>query len=104
MSEDEGSITCPDCGAVFDVAERLRAHIEAEIRNEYRAAEEKAVAEIMKTVEQDLKLKLDSIVREMEKQKAILEKRLSKQAKELTGDRETKLELTELKETIEEEE
>jgi len=100
MSEEEGSITCPDCGAVFDVAERLRAHIEAEIRNEYREAEEKAVAELKKTLEQDLKLEIDSVMRETENQKATLEKRLSKQAKELTGLRETKLELTELKGTI----
>ncbi len=100
MSNDEGSVTCPECGAEFDVADRLRAHIEAEVRNDLHEKAEKAAAEFKKTLEKELKSKLDSHRLDSKREQAILEKRLSKQAKELTGLRETKLELTELKGTI----
>ena len=34
MSDEEGSVTCPHCGEEFNVTDRLRAHIEAEVRIE----------------------------------------------------------------------
>ena len=30
----EDAVTCPDCGAEFDIADRLRSHIESSIRIE----------------------------------------------------------------------
>ena len=100
MSNQEASVTCPHCDKQFNVADRLRAHIEAEVRNDIHEKAEKAAAEFKKTLEKELKSKLDSHRLDSKREQAILEKRLSKQAKDLTGLRETKLELTELKGTI----
>ena len=94
MAKEEGTVTCPDCGAKFDVADRLRAHIEAEVRSGLQAS---ARAEM----EQELEARLSSEQKETERQQAALEKRLGKQTKELTSLRGTKVELTELKGTIE---
>ena len=94
MAKEEGTVTCPDCGAKFDVADRLRAHIEAEIRSGLQAS---ARAEM----EQELEARLSSEQKETERQQAALEKRLGKQTKELTSLRGAKVELTELKGTIE---
>ena len=30
----EDAVTCPDCGAEFDIADRLRSHIESSVRIE----------------------------------------------------------------------
>ena len=107
MSKDEGSITCPECGAEFDVADRLKAHIEAEVRNDLRVEEEKKIARLkeasekaMEEFEKVIKSKLSSAQNLAKRKQAVLEERLGEQAKELTGFRETKLELIELKGTI----
>ena len=34
MPAEDATVTCPDCGSEFDIADRLRAHIEAEVRVE----------------------------------------------------------------------
>ena len=32
----EDAVTCPDCGAEFDIADRLRSHIESNVRKEIK--------------------------------------------------------------------
>ena len=32
----EDAVTCPDCGAEFDIADRLRSHIELNVRKEIK--------------------------------------------------------------------
>ena len=32
----EDAVTCPDCGAEFDIADRLRSHIESNVRTEIK--------------------------------------------------------------------
>ena len=43
----EDAVTCPDCGAEFDIADRLRSHIEANVRTEIKQHyEDKYVSDI----------------------------------------------------------
>ncbi len=94
MSEEDRNVTCPDCGSKFDIADRLRAHIEADVRSELHAS-------VRKEVESELKQRLDDEQAEGRRQAALLEKKISSQAKEISGLREAKVELSELRESVE---
>ena len=94
MSEEDRNVTCPDCGSKFDVADRLRAHIEADVRSELHAS-------VRKEMEIELKQRLDDEQAEAGRQAALLEKKISSQAKEISGLREAKVELSELRESVE---
>ena len=91
MSNEEGSVTCPDCGAEFDVAERLRAHIETELRIEIH---EKIHAEAEEKYEKRLASEQEE---EAEKHRS-LQTKVNKQRDELKGLRKDKIELDDLKE------
>ena len=94
MSDEEASVTCPDCGAVFDVAERLRTHIEAEVRSEMH---EKIHAE----AEEMFEKRLASEQEEGAEQRQALQDKVKKQRDELKGLRKDKIELDDLKENRE---
>ena len=94
MSDEEASVTCPDCGAVLDVAERLRTHIEAEVRSEMH---EKIHAE----AEEMFEKRLASEQEEEAEQRQALKDKVKKQRDELKGLRKDKIELDDLKENRE---
>ena len=94
MSEEDRNVTCPDCGSKFDVADRLRAHIEADVRSDLHAS-------VRKEMEKELKQRLDDEQAEAGRKASLLEKKISSQAKEISGLREAKVELSELRESVE---
>ena len=87
------NVTCPDCGSKFNLADRLRSHIEAEVRSDLHAS-------IRKEMEEELKERLEDEKTESGRQVASLEKKITNQAKEISGLREAKVELSELKESV----
>ena len=91
MSNEESSVTCPDCGAEFDVAERLRTHIEAEVSKELRD-------KIWSEAEESFANRLASEQEEEAEQRKTLENKVKKQRLELNGLRKDKIELEDLKE------
>ena len=91
--ENHRNVTCPDCGSKFNLADRLRSHIEAEVRSDLHAS-------IRKEMEEELKERLEDEKTESGRQLANLEKKITNQAKEISGLREAKVELSELKESV----
>ena len=100
MSNQEASVTCPHCDKQFNVADRLRAHIEAEVRDDLQKSMRVEVEKELEAMEKEVESRISSEQKEAKRKHVALEKRLGVQAKELMGLRETKLELTELKGTI----
>jgi len=94
MSNDEGSVTCPDCGAQFDVAERLRTHIEAEVKEDLRN-------KIWAEAEETFANRLASKQEEESEQRQALQDKVVNQREELIGLRKDKIELEDLKENRE---
>ena len=43
--ENDRNVTCPDCGSKFNLAARLRSHIEAEIRSDLHSSIRKEMEE-----------------------------------------------------------
>ena len=82
--ENHRNVTCPDCGSKFNLADRLRSHIEAEVRSDLHAS-------IRKEMEEELKEKLEDEKTESGRQVASLEKKITNQAKEISGLREARL-------------
>ena len=100
MTEDDRNVTCPDCGSKFDVAERLRAHIEAEIRSDLQTSTRKEMEKELGALEKEHEARLENEKSESGKQLVTLEKKISSQAKEISGLREAKVELSELRESV----
>ncbi|SVB53710.1 uncharacterized protein METZ01_LOCUS206564, partial [marine metagenome] len=94
MSKDEGSVACPHCGEEFNVADRLRTHIEAKVRSELHDsihAEAKEMFEKRLVSEQE----------EETEQRQALQDKVKKQRDELKDLRNDKIELDDLKENRE---
>ena len=85
MSENHRNVTCPDCGSKFNLADRLRSHIEAEVRSDLHAS-------IRKEMEEELKER-PRTRRRSRAGTASLEKKITNQAEEISGLREAKVEL-----------
>jgi len=100
MTEDDRNVTCPDCGSKFDVAERLRAHIEAEIRSDLQTSTRKEMEKELEALEKEHEARLENEKSASGKQVVTLEKKISSQAKEISGLREAKVELSELRESV----
>ena len=94
MSDEEGSVTCPHCGEEFNVTDRLRAHIEAEVRIELHES-------IHAEAEEMFAKRLASEQEEETEQREVLEKKIRKQRDVLKGLRKDKIELDDLKENRE---
>ena len=90
MSPDDTNLTCPHCGNEFDVADRLRVHIEQELR-----------AEIQQTMRSEMDTAIQSVRSEEESKRELQDEVITEQRTELTGLRKSKLELDELKDTRE---
>ena len=88
MSSEDTNLTCPSCGAEFDVADSLRTHIEHELR-----------AEIQKTTREEYDSQIKSIRQEEEEKQEEQKVKIASQREELKALRKSQLELDELKET-----
>ena len=88
MSSEDTNLTCPSCGAEFDVANSLRMHIEHELR-----------AEIQKTTREEYDSQIKSIRQEEEEKQEEQKVKIASQREELKLLRKSQLELDELKET-----
>ena len=88
MSSEDTNLTCPSCGAEFDVADSLRMHIEHELR-----------AEIQKTTREEYDSQIKSIRQEEEEKQEEQKVKIASQREELKLLRKSQLELDELKET-----
>tara|TARA_B100000676_G_scaffold313140_1_gene391709 strand:+ start:113 stop:1513 length:1401 start_codon:yes stop_codon:yes gene_type:complete len=88
MSSEDTNLTCPSCGAEFDVADSLRMHIEHELR-----------AEIQKTTRDEYDSQIKSIRQEEEEKQEEQKVKIASQREELKLLRKSQLELDELKET-----
>ena len=88
MSSEDTNLTCPSCGAEFDVANSLRMHIEHELR-----------AEIQKTTRDEYDSQIKSIRQEEEEKQEEQKVKIASQREELKLLRKSQLELDELKET-----
>ena len=88
MSSEDTNLTCPSCGAEFDVADSLRMHIEHELR-----------AEIQKTTRDEYDSQIKSIRQEEEEKQEEQKVKIASQREELKALRKSQLELDELKET-----
>jgi len=94
MSVEEAAVTCPNCGVKFDVADRLRAHIEAEVRSDIHTS-------VREKMETEFEERMASEKEESERQQETSEKKIDKQVKEIALLRASKIELSELKATME---
>jgi len=90
MGESENEVTCPDCGAQIDVADRLRTHVEHQVRRELAAT---LRDEIEADVEARIAVEREDEVKEM----AALAARNKRQREELVTLRESEIELKDLK-------
>jgi len=88
MSSEDTNLTCPSCGAEFDVADSLRTHIEHELR-----------AEIQKTTREEYDSQIKSIRQEEEEKQEEQKVKIASQREELKALRKSQLELDELKQT-----
>ena len=91
MPAEDATVTCPDCGSEFDIADRLRAHIEAEVRVEIGAS-------IRAEMEEKLESRVSEERKELEQEKSELEGKVKEQRDALKDLRRSKIELEDLKE------
>ena len=90
VPEDDNAVTCPECGAEIDVADRLRAHVESDLRRELATT-------IRTEVENDFEARVATERAEEIEQQAALSARVEKQREEIKGLREKEIELEDLK-------
>ena len=90
VPEDDNAVTCPECGAEIDVADRLRAHVESDLRRELAAL-------IRAEVENDIEARVAMERAEEIEQHAAHITRIEKQREEIIGLREKEIELEDLK-------
>ena len=83
---------CPECGAKFDIADRLRAHIETEVHGELSET-------IRSEMEEKFEKQLASQSEEEEEQRQALDEKVKDQRSELKDLRKTKIKLEDLEET-----
>jgi len=90
MLGKESHVTCPDCGAKFDVADRLKSHIEAEVR-----------IELGKSIRSELHVEFEGkrieAIKEKEAEGRINVEKIKKQRTELNLLRKAKIEYDDLK-------
>ena len=91
MPAHETAVTCPDCGSEFDIADRLRSHIESEVRAELRDS-------IRSEIEGQYESKLAERQHDLNQEKNELEAKVKEQRDALKSLRKSKLELDDLKE------
>jgi len=85
-------VECPECGAKFDIADRLRAHIETEVHGELSET-------IRSEMEEKFEKLLTSQSEEDEEQRQALDEKVRDQRSELKELRKTKIKLEDLEET-----
>ena len=91
MPAHDTAVTCPDCGSEFDIADRLRSHIESEVRAELRES-------IRSEIEEQYESKLVERQHDLNQEKNELEAKVKEQRDALKSLRKSKLELDDLKE------
>ena len=91
MPAHDTAVTCPDCGSEFDIADRLRSHIESEVRAELRNS-------IRSEIEEQYESKLAQKQHDLNQEKSELEDKVKEQRDALKLLRKSKLELDDLKE------
>ena len=91
MPAHDTAVTCPDCGSEFDIADRLRSHIESEVRAELRDS-------IRSEIEGQYESKLAERQHDLNQEKNELEAKVKEQRDALKSLRKSKLELDDLKE------
>ena len=58
----EDAVTCPDCGAEFDIADRLRAHIESSVKQELKSRFDAKLEEETETHQREIQKQRDEII------------------------------------------
>lgn len=91
MPAEDATVTCPDCGSEFDVADRLRSHIESEVRAELRDS-------IKAEMEDQYESRLAEGQKDLEQEKLELEDKVKEQRDIMKDLRKSKIELDDLKE------
>ncbi|MBP71980.1 MAG: hypothetical protein CMA70_00115 [Euryarchaeota archaeon] len=91
MPAHDTAVTCPDCGSEFDIADRLRSHIESEVRAELRDS-------IRSEIEEQYESKLALQQSDLKQEKTELEDKVKEQRDALKSLRKSKLELDDMKE------
>jgi len=91
MPVQDTAVTCPDCGSEFDIADRLRSHIESEVRAELRDS-------IRLEIEKQYESKLTQQKSDLKQEKVELEDKVKEQRDALKELRKSKLELDDLRE------
>ena len=88
----KNTVECPECGEKFDIADRLRAHIETEVHSELSET-------IRSEMEEKFEKQLASQSEEDEEQRQALDEKVRDQRSELKDLRKTKIKLEDLEET-----
>ena len=88
----KNTVECPECGEKFDIADRLRAHIETEVHSELSET-------IRSEMEEKFEKQLASQSEEDEEQRQALDEKVREQRSELKDLRKTKIKLEDLEET-----
>jgi hypothetical protein len=88
----KNTVECPECGEKFDIADRLRAHIETEVHSELSET-------IRSEMEEKFEKQLASQSEEEEEQRQALDEKVKDQRSELKDLRKTKIKLEDLEET-----
>ena len=88
----KNTVECPECGEKFDIADRLRAHIETEVHSGLSEA-------IRSEMEEKFEKQLASQSEEEEEQRQALDEKVKDQRSELKDLRKTKIKLEDLEET-----
>ena len=91
MPAHDTAVTCPDCGSEFDIADRLRSHIESEVRAELRDS-------IRSEIEEQYESKLALQQSDLKQEKTELEDKVKEQRDALKSLRKSKLELDDMRE------
>ena len=90
----KNTVECPECGEKFDIADRLRAHIETEVHGE-----------LTETIRSEEKEKFEKLLASQseddEEQRQALDEKVKDQRSELKELRKTKIKLKDLEETTE---
>jgi hypothetical protein len=90
MASEDTTVTCPDCGAEIDVADRLRSHVEHEVRRELTVT-------LRTEIESEVESRVEIERAEEIEQQAALSARVENQREEITSLREKEIELEDIK-------